>query len=407
MSKIISSIQSAIGALFIRKGRATLTILGIVIGIALVIIVMSVGNAIRSFILSQIESFGSDVVNVEVRVPGTENTVGIAVTTLKASDGEAIGQLPDFSATYSGVINQAVVAANGVTKKSMLFGVSADYPYVDSLPIESGRFFTNQEDLGISRVALIGSSVRESFFPDTDAVGEYIRINGANYRVLGVIGPRGSAGFFDRDSIVFLPLRTLQKLIAGVDHVSFISGKLVNPTKSAEAKIAIEELMRERHRISDPEKDDFVVRTVDEAQELVGGIIAGIQILLVALASISLVVGGIGIMNIMYVSVSERTFEIGLRKAIGARNKDILMQFLIEAIVVTILGGVIGIILGVGVSYIVSLVAQHQGFAWKFVISPQSLLLSVGFSVAVGLLFGLYPARKASKLEPIVALRYE
>jgi putative ABC transport system permease protein len=407
MSKIIGSIKSAIRALFIRKGRATLTILGIVIGIALVIIVMSVGNAIRSFILAQIQSFGSDIVNVEIRVPGTENTVGIEVTTLKASDGEAISQLPDFSATYSGMLSQAVVAANGITKKSMLFGVSADYPYVDSLPLDDGRFFTNQEDLGVSRVAVIGSGVRDSFFPDTDAVGEYIRINGANYRILGVVGSRGSAGFFDRDNIVFLPLRTLQKLIAGVDHVSFISSKLINPAGSVEAKANIEMLMRERHRISDPEKDDFVVRTIDEAQSLVGGVIAGIQILLVALASISLIVGGIGIMNIMYVSVSERTFEIGLRKAIGARNKDILFQFLIESIVVTILGGILGIVLGVGISYVVAQVAQAQGFAWKFVISPQSLLLSVGFSVAVGVLFGLYPARKAAKLEPIVALRYE
>jgi ABC-type antimicrobial peptide transport system permease subunit len=249
--------------------------------------------------------------------------------------------------------------------------------------------------------------MKDSFFPDSNPVGQTVRMNGASYRVIGVVEKRGSAGFFDRDNMLFMPLKTLQKLIAGVDHVTFISGKLINPSRSMETKEDIEILMRERHRIDNPEKDDFVVRTIDEAQELIGGVVSGIQILLVALASISLVVGGIGIMNIMYVSVSERTFEIGLRKAIGARTKDILTQFLIEAIVVTLLGGIIGILVGVGVSFLVAQVAVSQGFAWQFVISPQSILLSVSFSVVVGLIFGLYPARKASKLAPIVALRYE
>jgi ABC-type antimicrobial peptide transport system permease subunit len=285
--------------------------------------------------------------------------------------------------------------------------VTAGYPFVDILPIEDGRFFTDQENAGVARVVVIGNGMKDSFFPDSNPVGQTVRMNGASYRVIGVVEKRGSAGFFDRDNMLFMPLKTLQKLIAGVDHVTFISGKLINPSRSMETKEDIEILMRERHRIDNPEKDDFVVRTIDEAQELIGGVVSGIQILLVALASISLVVGGIGIMNIMYVSVSERTFEIGLRKAIGARTKDILTQFLIEAIVVTLLGGIIGILVGVGVSFLVAQVAVSQGFAWQFVISPQSILLSVSFSVVVGLIFGLYPARKASKLAPIVALRYE
>ncbi len=407
MNNLIRSITAAITSLFARRGRAALTVLGVVIGIALVIIVMSVGNAIRAFIIGQINSFGSDVVNVEVRVPGTQDTVGIEVTTLKAADAAAIGQLPNFSAVYAGMLNQAVIAANGVSKKSMLFGVTAEYPYVDTVPLETGRFFTKSEDDSVGRVVVIGSGVRDSFFPDQDPVGETIRINNIGYRVAGVVKPRGAAGFFDRDNIVFMPLRTLQKLIAGVDHVSFISGKLIDVGRVDETKGDIELLMRDRHRISDPDKDDFVVRTVDEAQELVGGVISGIQILLVALASISLIVGGIGIMNIMYVSVSERTFEIGLRKAVGARNRDVLLQFLIESIVVTLIGGAIGIVLGGIVSFIVAQIAQSQGFLWEFVLSWQSIALSVGFSVVIGVLFGLYPARKAAKLAPIVALRYE
>ena len=405
--KFTAPIKTALQALFRRPSRAIMTILGIVIAIALVIIVMSVGNAIRSFIIGQIESFGSDVINVQIRVPGTQNTVGIAVTTLKPADAKAIGQLPNISAVYGGMLNQAVVAQNGVTKKSMLFGVSAHYPFVDSVPLSSGRFFTDAEDEGLARVAVIGSGVRDSFFPEQEAVGQFIRINNNNYRVIGVVDKRGAAGFFDRDNIVMMPLRTLQKLIAGVDYVTFISAKLTDVREVDATKLDIENLMRERHRIADPEKDDFEVQTVQEAQDLVGGVVSGIQILLVALASISLVVGGIGIMNIMYVSVSERTFEIGLRKAVGARSRDVLLQFLIEAIVVTVLGGILGIALGIGVSYLVSLVAVSQGFAWQFIISPQSLLLSVSFSIAVGLIFGLYPARKAAKLDPIVALRYE
>jgi putative ABC transport system permease protein len=309
---------------------------------------------------------------------------------------------------YSGVLSQAALAYEGLSKKSMIFGVNSSYTNVDALTVENGRFFTKSEDESLSRVIVLGSGVKDAFFAEhEDPIGKFLRINNANYQIIGVAAKRGAAGFFDRDNIVLMPLRSVQKLIAGIDHVAMIVVKMEHPELAADTKLDIEDLMRERHRITDPDKDDFVVNTVAETRDLVGKIIAGIQVLLIALASISLMVGGVGIMNIMYVSVSERTYEIGLRKAVGARNRDILMQFIFESIIITLIGGAVGIALGAGISYLISVIATASGFAWPFIITPQSIFLSVGFSFFVGLIFGLYPARKASKLEPITALRYE
>lgn len=397
----------AVTALKVHRARSILTILGVVIGIALVIVVMSAGNAIRSFIIGQVESFGSDVIGVEIKVPGTNNAIGIQITTLKLDDMEAISRVENIKNIYAGSISQAVVAHAGLTKKTMLFGVSAEYPLVDDAPLQDGRFFTDREDKGIARVVTLGPSLKESLFGDEDAVGQNITIDSLSYRVIGVQKARGAAGFFDRDNMAYLPIRTLQKLIDGTDYITFMSATMNDPDRGDETKVLLEDIMRDRHRITDPEKEDFRVYTVEEAVDLVGTVLSAMQILLILLASISLVVGGVGIMNIMYVSVSERTYEIGLRKSIGARNKDILYQFLAESVILTIIGGIIGIILGIILAYVISLVARQQGFGWDFIISAQSILLGVGFSVLVGAVFGLWPARKAAKLSPIEALRYE
>lgn len=407
MNSIQNSISIAIAALKVHRARSVLTILGVVIGIALVIVVMSAGNAIRSFIIGQVESFGSDVIGVEIKVPGTNNPVGVQITTLKLSDMEAVSRVENIKDIYAGSIGQAVVARAGLTKKTMLFGVTADYPLVDDAPIADGRFFTEREDRGIARVVTLGPDLKESLFGEEDAVGQNITIDGLSYRVIGIQASRGAAGFFDRDNMAYLPLRTLQKLVDGSDHISFMSATMDDPERGGETKVIIEDIMRERHRITDPEKDDFRVYTVEEAVDLVGTVLNAMQILLIVLASISLIVGGVGIMNIMYVSVSERTYEIGLRKSIGARNKDVLYQFLTESVILTLLGGLIGIVFGTFLAYLISLVANQQGFAWEFIISPQSIVLGVGFSVLVGVVFGLWPARKAAKLSPIEALRYE
>ena len=218
---------------------------------------------------------------------------------------------------------------------------------------------------------------------------------------------KGSAGFFDMDSLVYIPLKTVQKKIMGVDHVLWIIGQTIDNSIAETTAEEIRWLMRDRHDITDPDKDDFSVTTMTESLEIVGTIILGITWLLIALSAISLLVGGVGIMNVMYVSVAERTFEIGLRKSVGASKKDILHQFLTEAVVITGIGGVVGIFFGVLVSGLIAFGAQYQGLAWTFRISIFSILLSVSFSTAVGLLFGLYPARKAAELDPIDAIRTE
>jgi len=397
----------ALTAIQVHKARSVLTIIGVVIGIALVIVVMSAGNAIRSFIIGQVQSFGSDVIGVEIKVPGTNNPVGVEITTLKLSDMEAIRKIPNIKNIYAGILSQAVVAHQGLTKKTMLFGVSAEYPLVDDAPLKEGRFFTDREDKGLARVTTLGPELKESLFGDQEAIGENVTIDGLSYRVIGIQEARGAAGFFDRDNIAYLPIKTVQKLIDGIDHVSFISASMHDPDQGTETRLLIENIMRERHKIIDPTKDDFRAYTIDEAVELVDVVLNAMQVLLILLASISLVVGGVGIMNIMYVSVSERTYEIGLRKSIGARNKDILYQFLAESVVLTLIGGVLGIALGIALSYVISVFANQQGFGWDFIISLESIFLAVSFSVLVGAIFGLWPARKAAKLSPIDALRYE
>jgi len=369
---------------------------------------MSTGTAIERFVLNQVKSFGSDIIQVEIRAPGLNNAIGINVTTLKESDAISISELPNIGPTYAGVLSQSTISYQGTVKNSMIFAVTADYLSVDEAKIASGRFYTDQENTSLARVVVIGSGVAESFFGSgSDPVNEFIRINSQNYRVVGVIEKRGAAGFFDRDNLVYIPLKTVQKLIDGTDHITFIISKLIDSEKVDETKIMIEELLRDRHKITDPDKDDFSVVSIEEAEELVQTVLSAMKLLLLALAGISLVVGGVGIMNIMYVSVSERTYEIGLRKAIGARSKDILLQFLAEAVIMTLIGGVVGIFLGSIFSYLIALFIQSKGFDWEFVVTPVSVLTGVGFSVLVGVVFGLYPAKKAAKLNPIEALRYE
>jgi putative ABC transport system permease protein len=256
-------------------------------------------------------------------------------------------------------------------------------------------------------VIVLGSGVKETFFGDRDAVGESVTIRGERYRVVGTLSPRGSAAFFDLDAMAYVPIRTLQKKLLGVNHAQMISVRMEDPSRETETVSLLTTLLRREHDIDDPDRDDFAVTSTREAQEMLGDIVGTISILLIALTSISLVVGGVGIMNVMYVSVAERTGEIGLRKALGARSSDILSQFLVEALIITGLGGAIGIALGVGFSWLASFFLGRSGFAVSLVLSPQSLLLGAGFSIAVGILFGLSPAVRAARLSPMEAIRKE
>lgn len=412
---IAHSLKLALDSLKVNRGRTVLTILGIIIGIAAVIIAMSAGKGAERYIVGQMEAFGTDYLEVEIKVPNTtqastENAMGMAlgitITTLKLEDAEAIGKHPNISHWYGGNISQDIVSYGGEIKKTMLFGVSSDFLEVDKGEVATGRFFSEDEDRGLARVVVLGSKVKDRLFGDGDPLGQKIKINRVNYQVIGVMKERGTVAFFDFDNLIYLPVRTLHKRIAGIEHLTFIMAKMIDTSLGDQTAEDITMLLRERHNITNPDKDDFAVVTMEQAAEMIGVVVDGLTILLILIASISLIVGGVGIMNIMYFNVSERTYEIGLRKALGATKKDILYQFLLEAMAVTFIGGILGIVLGVVVALLICLLAKASGFDWGVNISLMSVVLGVGFSAVVGLIFGLYPARQAASKNPMEALRY-
>jgi len=404
----------AIRALKINKGRSLLTILGIVIGIAAVLVVMSAGNSIQNFVFAEMDSFGSDIVQTEIKIPSTKHTSsenatsmvqGVVITSLKLADQDAILKLPNIKKSYAAFLGQEVLSWDDKVKSSMVMAASASLAEIDSSKVDTGRFFTKEEDDSLARVVVLGSKMKEKLFGQSDAIGQNIKIRKTNFKVVGTVKSNGGSFFIDRDQMVYIPIQTAQKLLWGIDHVSFIASEMKDPSKDEETVADINELLRERHNITDPDKDDFAVTSMDDAKDMLGTILGGVELLLIALAGISLVVGGVGIMNIMYVSVSERTFEIGLRKAVGASGSDILWQFLWEAVVVTFLGAVVGMMLGIELSHLITLIAASQNFAWEFIIVPSSLVLSSLVAIAIGLVFGIFPARWAARIDPVTALR--
>lgn len=406
----------ALEALKKHKARSILTMMMISIGIAAVVMIFAAGAGLRDFVANEIAVFGTDILEIEIKVPSvgktsTENAqgqaLGVTITTFKNKDLEAIRKDENITAIYGAVMGQEAVGYRETLKKMMLMGVSYEAPNVDNTKVEAGRFFTREEENSLSQVAVLGFEANKKLFSDVEAIGESISIKGKKYRIVGVMAERGSAFFMNLDDIIYLPLRTMQKRLLGIDHIFFAVAKMKDGTQGKQTQERLIEIMREQHNIADPVKDDFAVNTMDEAQDMMGEIINSITSLLVALVCISLVVGGVGIMNIMYVSVAERTFEIGLRKAVGAKRKDILWQFLSEALLITLGGGLIGVILGAILALIVKIVAANYGLIWTYQISLTSILIAVGFSVFVGLVFGIYPARKAARLEATDALRRE
>ena len=399
-------------ALVRNKVRTFLTILGVVIGISSVTVIISAGNSIEKLITGQIESFGSNFIQTEVRVPsgsgGASSQVqGVVITTLKDKDRQDFIDLPNIENAYSAVITQDLISWQGEINKVMIYGVSSEYIELDSSEVDQGRFYTEEEDEAMAKVIVLGHKVREDLFGASDAIGKNVKINKTSYKVIGTIKPRGTVFTFDFDDLVYIPVQTTQKLIMGIDYVQAITSQMIDVSKEEETVEAMKMILRENHDIDNPDKDDFEVMAMSEAQDMLGTIIGGITLLLVALAGISLVVGGVGIMNIMYATVAERTFEIGLRKAVGASKREIMQQFLIEAIIITSLGGLFGIILGTLVTYLIYILANYYNFDWPFAMSIGGIFLAIIFSVVVGLVFGLYPAKKASELDPITALRKE
>jgi putative ABC transport system permease protein len=395
-----------------NKVRSFLTMLGIVIGVMAVIIVMSVGAGAQSLILNQIKSMGSNLIGV---LPGKADekgppasAMGVVITTLKNDDILAlVKEIPAVTAGTGYVKGTATINWGEQKTDTNFTGVNAEYIDVEDAPVERGRFFTEEEDRTAARVVILGSSVAKDLFGDQDPLDKQIKIKKTLFNIIGVMKARGTSGMQNQDNQVFVPLNTAQKLLLGINYISFARVKVDRAENVNSAMEQMAYILRDRHKIDNPENDDFSVRSMAQGLEAVTSITNALKMFLAAIAAIALVVGGIGIMNIMLAAVQERTREIGLRKAVGAKNRDIIIQFLVESIAITSIGGIIGIIFGILISYGVAKTAQGMGYNWDFVISISAIIVGCVVSVGVGLLFGIVPARRASRLDPIEALRHE
>jgi len=412
------TLSLSIAGLKANRTRTALSMLGIVIGVAAVIVIVSVGQGLKVLIVDQINVFGENMMSVQVKVPGSDYGAsmqsmaeGTVITTLKYDDVEAVRDKKRFPyiKAVSGYSAGTEWATYQEKEKQIMFIASdAYYPEIDGqAKVAQGRYFTNEEERGMAKVAVIGSGVAKKFFGEGETIGKQIRIKKNNFKVIGVMQDRGMMMMFDYDDMVYLPLKTAQKFITGIDHLVEFAIVLEDDRHFAQAKAEISQLLRERHNIDDPAKDDFEVMSMDQIVEIVNTVTSLISILLGVLAAISLIVGGVGIMNIMLVIVAERTREIGLRKALGAKRKDILNQFVMEAALISVFGGIIGIILGIVISFLVTLVAGVYNFNWPFVVSVEAIVISFVVAAGFGILFGWYPASKAAKLNAIEALRHE
>lgn len=411
---LINPIKISYKNLVSAKWRSFLTVLGIIIGVASVIIVMAIGAGAQGLILNQVTSIGSNLVGI---LPGASEekgppatVFGTVITTLKYSDLQAIlkkSNVPDVT-NASGYVTGSATAKSEENSFSVTFqGVSPDLINVENIKIREGRFFLPEEETNLARVAVLGASRVNDFFPNVDPIGKTLTIKDLNFTVVGALEKKGSSGFSNTDEMIYVPLFTAQKLMLGIDYLNFIRTK-VNDTQNMDRAVAdIKATLRHTHNIKDPSDDDFSVRNTAQALSILTSITDILKYFLSSIAAISLLVGGVGVMNIMLIAVNQRIREIGLRKAVGARNSNIVAQFLVESVVITFVGGILGIIFGVLLSYLAALVIRKLGNSWDFIITWQSVVLATSVTIIIGLVFGLYPARKAARVSPMEALRYE
>ncbi len=414
MNDIRNAFKQSWQALSANKARTILTTLGIMIGIATVILVLSAGAGFRTLINDQIASFGTNTLYVQTKIPSKNKYVlgeehvstGVVITTLNQRDLDSIRRLPNVVNDYGLVMGQAVASYRSNQKNAVYVGASAAMFEIDQSTLKSGRFFTAAEDSGGAQVVILGNKIASDLFKQDEPLGKLIRIGSLNFLVIGVYNTSSGLGG-GYDDYLFMPVNTAQKKMLGINYlveaVVQISDLSLSDLTSADISTAI----RHNHNITDPVKDDFVVTTQAQVMDIFNTIFNSITILLIAIAAISLVVGGVGIMNIMYVVVTERTGEIGLKKALGAKNYNILQEFLIEAVLVTLFGGAIGIIFGSLLSWILTLVAINSGLAWTFTVPLYAIGIGFGVSALIGIGFGVLPALNAAKLDPIEALNHE
>ena len=399
------SFLMAWASLIANKMRSILTMLGIIIGVAAVIALVSIGNGVKQDIQNSISSLGSNLLMV---MPGAPRTPGVrpsagSMKSLKVSDYEAISKLDGVKAASPMTNGSYVVIYQNKNWTTSVSGVSYNYLDVNNWSMKSGRFLSEKNVQNRERVAVVGKTVVKNLFGDEDPVGAEIRVKNIPFRIIGVLNSKGSGAMGnDQDDMVIIPYTTAMERVEGVDYLRmiYVTGKDENGIDRLQSDI--ENLLRVRHGIKDTNLDDFNIQNMNSIMETMEETTGTLTVFLGAVAAISLVVGGIGIMNIMLVSVTERTREIGVRKALGATYSVIVTQFLIEAVVISLMGGIIGIILGIGSS---KLIGMASGMST--VISVPTIVMSFAFSMAIGLIFGIYPARKAAKLNPIDALHYE
>ncbi|MBN2464353.1 ABC transporter permease [candidate division WOR-3 bacterium] len=391
----------AVRALRVHKLRSLLTMLGIIIGVGAVVAMVSVGQGATAQVTQRIASLGSNVLQV---FPGSSTAGGVrggsgSMTSLEIEDAEAIAaSCPDVAAVAPIVQRGAQVVYGNLNWYTSVTGTSVEYLDVRSWEISEGEMFAEDDVDAGTKVCVLGRTVVENLFPDEDPVGAVLRIGNVPFTVVGVLTVKGG----NEDDIILIPVKTAQRRLTGRTSINRIMVSAVSQKRTSAAQEQIGELLRARHNIRPGEEDDFTVRDMADIAAAVKQSSSVLTLLLASIASVSLLVGGIGIMNIMLVSVTERTREIGIRMAVGAKGRDVLLQFLVEAVLTSLLGGLIGILFGLGVSQLIGLLAK-----WNTPIVPGAILLAFVFSAVVGIFFGYYPARRAANLDPIDALRYE
>ena len=399
-------LKVAFRALRRNKLRTALTMLGIIIGVGAVIAMVGIGNGAKAQVEARIAALGQNVIMV---FSGSINRGGVhsgfgGAGTLTVEDAAAIARdVPGVAAISPEVRTGAQIMAGNNNWSTSIMGESPDYLTIRQWDLTDGTMFTEADVRAAAKVCVLGKTTADKLFPEDDPVGKNIRIKNVPVKVLGVLRSKGVSMFgSDQDDTVLVPYTTAMKRFAGVNMLRSINVQAATPEQMAEVQRNITDLLRQRHRIQPGADDDFMLRNQQELSEAMTATTEVMTALLAAIASVSLLVGGIGIMNIMLVSVTERTREIGIRMAVGARGHDILLQFLIEAVALSSTGGLLGILLGVGGARLITMIKQ-----WPTLVSPQSIIIAFAFSAVVGVFFGFYPARKASQLDPIDALRYE